>query len=64
LEAAGFHVDLADDGALRVAASPEDVGRVALTARAVLLELRDGSAGVEDLYFRLTTAPEEELSRV
>jgi ABC-2 type transport system ATP-binding protein len=64
LRAAGYEVDPVDDGALQVAADPEDVGRVALSAKAVLLELREGGAGVEDLYFRLTTVPEKELSDV
>jgi len=62
LQAAGYEVDPVDDDALQVGASPEDVGRVALAAQTVLLELREGGAGVEDLYFRLTTVPEEELS--
>jgi ABC-2 type transport system ATP-binding protein len=62
LLAAGYAVEPTDGGALQVGASPEDVGRVALSAKTVLLELREGGAGVEDLYFRLTTVPEEELS--
>ena len=62
LLAAGYAVEPTEDGALQVGATPEDVGRAALVARTVLLELREGGAGVEDLYFRLTTAPAEELS--
>ena len=62
LEASGFDVQDADGGALQVAATAEQVGRVAQTAGVVLLELREGGAGVEDLYFRLTTVPEAELT--
>ena len=46
-----------DDGALRVRATAEEVGRVAAAEQQVLLELRDGdSAGLEALFFELTTA--------
>lgn len=46
------------DGALRVDASTEDVGRAAAAAGQVLTELRsvDG-AGLEDLFFSLTAQP-------
>jgi len=44
----------ADQPGLRVAATAEQVGRVALDAGVVLLELRN-DAGIEDLYFDLTS---------
>ncbi len=41
---------------LRVAATPEQVGRVAAAAQQVLVELRDGDgADLEDLFFTLTS---------
>jgi ABC-2 type transport system ATP-binding protein len=55
LERAGFAVTRSDDGALRVAASATDVGRVVATTGQVITELRDDHRGVEDLYFRLTS---------
>jgi ABC-2 type transport system ATP-binding protein len=55
LRRAGLAVQVQADGALRVDASPEAVGQVALSARQVLVELRPGDgAGVEDLFFELT----------
>ncbi len=44
-----------DDGTVLVRATPEQVGRAALAAGQVLTELRPaGTAGLEDLFFRLT----------
>ena len=43
------------DGALRVQATAEQVGRVALASRQVLLELHEGDgSGLEELFFELT----------
>ena len=42
-------------GALRVQATAEQVGRVALASGQVLLELHEGdSSGLEELFFELT----------
>jgi ABC-2 type transport system ATP-binding protein len=59
LAAAGLDASSTEDGALHVDAAAEDVGRVALAADQVLVELRDGRDGIEDLYFRLTTPAHE-----
>ena len=53
LRSAGLQVT-PTDGGLRVAATPEQVGRVASAAQLVLVELRDGGADLEDLFFTLT----------
>jgi ABC-2 type transport system ATP-binding protein len=57
LRRAGLDVTCAD-GALRVAATPEQVGRVAAAAQHALIELRDGGADLEDLFFTLTSTEE------
>jgi ABC-2 type transport system ATP-binding protein len=54
LRAAGMQVT-PTDGGLRVAASTEEVGRIAAAEQHVLVELRDGGADLEDLFFTLTT---------
>jgi ABC-2 type transport system ATP-binding protein len=55
LAAAGLAFESAD-GTYRVQADAEQVGRVALAAHQVLLELRErDSSGLEDLFFQLTT---------
>jgi ABC-2 type transport system ATP-binding protein len=56
LVAAGLPVDRQDDGSLLVRADVERVGRAALDARQVLLELRRAGDGLEDLFFRLTSS--------
>jgi ABC-2 type transport system ATP-binding protein len=57
LEAAGFHVQHGDDGALVVSgASPTDVGAVAAAGGHVLTELRPMQRGLEDVFFSLTAA--------
>lgn len=53
LERAGFQPSRRDDGSLRVAATAEQVGRVAADSGAVLLELGEGG-GLEELFFTLT----------
>ena len=55
LRTAGFETKPSSSGALRVQATAEQVGRVALASRQVLLELHEGdSSGVEELFFELT----------
>jgi ABC-2 type transport system ATP-binding protein len=56
LVAAGLPVDRQDDGSLLVRADVELVGRAAVEARQVLLELRRAGNGLEDLFFRLTSS--------
>ena len=47
---------VAPEGAgLRVNCAPEEVGRVALDAQVVLVDLRSGAAGLEDLFLELTS---------
>jgi ABC-2 type transport system ATP-binding protein len=55
LHRAGLTTERRADGSSRVGATVEEVGRIAAAAGLVLLELRDG-AGLEDLYFQLTSA--------
>ena len=51
----------ASSGALRVQATAEQVGRVALASRQVLLELHEGdSSGLEELFFELTASPTDD----
>jgi ABC-2 type transport system ATP-binding protein len=57
LEAAGFHVQHGDGGALVVTgASPSDVGVIAATGGHVLVELGPLQRGLEDVFFSLTAA--------
>ncbi|RMI08693.1 ABC transporter ATP-binding protein [Cellulomonas triticagri] len=61
LIAAGHDVRPLDDGGLSTSASAEAVGRHALDARVVLLDLRPArSAGLEDLFFTLTAGSARE----
>jgi ABC-2 type transport system ATP-binding protein len=56
LTAAGLRFEPLHDGALRVDASAEQVGRAAATAGQILLELRESDgAGLEELFFQLTS---------
>jgi len=57
LHAAGLQAT-PEAGGLRVATTPEQVGRLAAADRHVLIELRDGGADLEDLFFTLTTHEE------
>jgi len=59
LTSAGHTVEPAGHG-LRVHAAPVDVGRVALSAQIVLTDLRDGGAGLEDLFLELTADTQRE----
>jgi ABC-2 type transport system ATP-binding protein len=57
LRAAGFETVIRSDGALRVQATAEQVGRLALSNQQVLLELREGDrSGLEELFFQLTSS--------
>jgi ABC-2 type transport system ATP-binding protein len=55
LRRAGFATRAGDHDTLVVDARAEQVGRVALDAGQVLLELREDGSGLEDLFFQLTT---------
>ncbi|WP_231123000.1 hypothetical protein [Nocardioides sambongensis] len=39
-----------------MSATPEQVGRTALSAQVVLTDLRDGGANLEDLFLELTSS--------
>ncbi|WP_370250484.1 ABC transporter ATP-binding protein [Nocardioides sp.] len=47
-------------GSLRVDCSPVEIGRLALEHRLVLTELRDGAAGLEELFLELTADTQRE----
>ncbi|CAN5379268.1 ATP-binding cassette domain-containing protein [soil metagenome] len=53
LEQEGFSVST-EGGLLRAGCTPGDVGRAALAHSVVLTELRNGAAGLEDLFLQLT----------
>ncbi|GAB7004560.1 ATP-binding cassette domain-containing protein [Nocardioides sp. AN3] len=59
LRAKGVAVETAGEG-LRVHAATPDVGRAALEAQIVLTDLRDGGAGLEDLFLQLTADTQRE----
>ncbi|MBM9460791.1 ATP-binding cassette domain-containing protein [Nocardioides sp. zg-536] len=59
LQAAGHAVTAVGTG-MRVAASTEQVGRIALEAKVVLTDLRDGGQGLEDLFLDLTSATQRD----
>jgi len=59
LTQAGHTVEPVGEG-LKVAASTEQVGRVALDAGVVLTDLRSGGAGLEDLFLELTSGTARE----
>ncbi|AJR18239.1 ATP-binding cassette domain-containing protein [Pimelobacter simplex] len=54
LSQGGHGVEPMGDG-LKVQATPEQVGRAALSAGVVLTDLRSGGAGLEDLFLELTS---------
>ena len=62
LRAAGRQAAMAADGALETDAEPEQVGRIAARAGAVLTELRPQGNDLEDLFFTLTAADHEEAA--
>jgi len=53
---------MAADGALETDAEPEQVGRIAARAGAVLTELRPQGNDLEDLFFTLTASDHEEAA--
>jgi ABC-2 type transport system ATP-binding protein len=58
--AAGLAAETTADGALRVRATAEQVGRAAAQANQVLTELREhDSSSLEDLFFQLTSSSHE-----
>ncbi|HWJ67306.1 MAG TPA: ATP-binding cassette domain-containing protein [Nocardioides sp.] len=59
LVAAGHHVTPMGAG-LRVTATTEQVGRVALQAQVVLTDLRDGGQSLEDLFLELTSSTQRD----
>lgn len=59
LNAAGHSVEQAGDG-LKVTASTEQVGRIALSSGVVLTDLRSGGVGLEDLFLELTSSTARE----
>jgi ABC-2 type transport system ATP-binding protein len=59
LEGKGVTVEQAGQG-LRVHAAAVEVGRAALEAQVVLSDLRDGGAGLEDLFLQLTADTQRE----
>jgi ABC-2 type transport system ATP-binding protein len=62
LRAAGRQAQMGADGALTTDAEPEQVGRIAARAGAVLTELRPQGDDLEELFFTLT-APDREPAR-
>jgi ABC-2 type transport system ATP-binding protein len=61
LRAAGQQARMGADGALETDAEPEQVGRIAARAGAVLTELRPQGDDLEELFFTLT-APDREVA--
>jgi ABC-2 type transport system ATP-binding protein len=58
LAAAGLQAEPLPEGAFRVDANAEQVGRAAAAAGQILVELRESDgAGLEELFFQLTTTP-------
>ncbi|MBF4160097.1 ABC transporter ATP-binding protein [Nocardioides acrostichi] len=62
LQAAGFAPEPAGEG-IRVNCDTAAVGRAALDARVVLTDLREGTAGLEDLFLELTADTQREQPR-
>jgi ABC-2 type transport system ATP-binding protein len=62
LRAAGRQARMSADGALETDAEPEQVGRIAARAGAVLTELRPQGDDLEDLFFALTAPDREEAA--
>ena len=58
----GRQARMAADGALETDAEPEQVGRIAARAGAVLTELRPQGDHLEDLFFTLTAPDREEAA--
>ena len=62
LRAAGRQARMSADGALETDAEPEQVGRIAARAGAVLTELRPQGNDLEELFFALTAPDYEEAA--
>jgi ABC-2 type transport system ATP-binding protein len=62
LRTAGQQARLGADGALETDAEPEQVGRIAARAGAVLTELRPQGDDLEELFFTLTAPDHEEAA--
>jgi ABC-2 type transport system ATP-binding protein len=59
LKAKGYSVEPIGTG-MRVSAAPAEVGKAALESNVVLTDLRDGGAGLEDIFLQLTAATQRE----
>lgn len=59
LKAKGYSVEPIGTG-MRVSAAPAEVGKAALEANVVLTDLRDGGAGLEDIFLQLTAETQRE----
>lgn len=62
LRAAGQQARTSADGAIETDAEPEQVGRIAARAGAVLTELRPQGDDLEEVFFTLTAADHEEAA--
>ena len=62
LRAEGLEATPDGDG-FRVAATPAEIGRAALEHLVVLTELRNGAAGLEDLFLELTSDTQRDAQR-
>jgi ABC-2 type transport system ATP-binding protein len=60
LDGAGFDTTPSGDGALRTAADPTLVGRIALAAGVALTELRTADGGLEEMFLQLTADTQRE----
>jgi ABC-2 type transport system ATP-binding protein len=59
LKAKGYSVEPLGTG-MRVSAAPAEVGKAALESNVVLTDLRDGGAGLEDIFLQLTAETQRE----
>ena len=59
LKAKGYSIEPIGTG-LRVSAAPAEVGKAALESNVVLTDLRDGGAGLEDIFLQLTAETQRE----
>lgn len=59
LKGKGYSVEPVGTG-IRVSAPPAEVGKAALESKVVLTDLRDGGAGLEDIFLQLTAETQRE----
>ncbi|TQL69617.1 ABC-2 type transport system ATP-binding protein [Nocardioides albertanoniae] len=59
LKGKGYSVEPIGTG-MRVSAAPAEVGKAALDANVVITDLRDGGAGLEDIFLQLTAENQRE----